>query len=127
MINISAIDDYLEYLSRHYQDIEKVWLIGSRLNENAHWKKSPPKDWDLVVFTDRETVNRMITDKSLRRDGIDLLVVYDDFYYVRLREDDILANRSWKDFDWRVDEQGTKVSYRAKDYQGEQRCNAKAI
>ena len=82
MVDSSEINDFLDKLIDQYSNIQKIWLMGSRLDENTHWKTSPPSDWDLVVFTDKATMNKMKGDLSLRTDDIDLLVVYDEMHYI---------------------------------------------
>jgi len=128
MIDISEINDYLSQVVDKYRAIEKVWLMGSRLDENTHWKSSPPGDWDLVVFTDKATMTTMKNDKALRTEDIDLIVVYNHSEnYVRFRKGESDREKPWHNFEWIEDENGTDATYTARDAQGVQRCFAKVI
>jgi len=67
------IRDYLERLVEKHACVSAIWLIGSRANGCSHAQS----DWDFLVFGDDSTLQSMRCDPSLKRDNIDLLVVYD--------------------------------------------------
>jgi len=68
------IRSYLQELAETYPDIESVWLLGSRANEAC----TEDSDWDLLVFANRAILNQLRSTFSLRRNHVDLLIVYDD-------------------------------------------------
>ncbi|MDN3716973.1 nucleotidyltransferase domain-containing protein [Vibrio breoganii] len=68
------IKKYIERLTEKSPEIEAIWLIGSRANGNA----KSCSDWDLLVFGDINTFNRVKTDISFHCDEIDLLIVIGD-------------------------------------------------
>jgi len=128
MHDVSEISGFINKLIGNYQNVSKLWLIGSRLDENTHWKTSPPSDWDLVIFTNKATMNSMKNDLTLRNTHIDLIVVFDNSErYVRLRKGKNDREKDWKDFEWVEEENGNEATYTAKDIQGQQRAFATMI
>lgn len=70
---VDKIEDFIFRITGTYEAIEEVWLIGSRANGTAR----PDSDWDLLVFADEPTFQRMRKNRRLRRAEIDCLVVRD--------------------------------------------------
>jgi predicted nucleotidyltransferase len=69
-----SLDSYIQRLINSYPSLSEIWLFGSRAD--ATYK--PDSDWDLLVFADRHSVDKMKSDNSLRVRRIDLLVVFDE-------------------------------------------------
>jgi predicted nucleotidyltransferase len=65
---------YVRKLISGVPGIHQVWLIGSRANGVAR----EDSDWDLVVFLDPASIERIESDTSLHADRVDLLVVASD-------------------------------------------------
>ena len=63
---------YIETLVSHGPNIESIWLFGSRANA-AHKDTS---DWDFLVFSDLQLLNRLRSELSFYVKGIDLLIVF---------------------------------------------------
>ena len=68
---LEKIGDFIVRITGTYEEIEEVWLMGSRANGTAR----PDSDWDLLVFADEPTFRRMRKNHRLRRAEIDCLVV----------------------------------------------------
>lgn len=71
---VPKIENYIKQLTDKSHEIKSVWLIGSRANGKAN----SCSDWDLLVFGDVSTFNRVKNDISFHCDEIDLLIVIDD-------------------------------------------------
>jgi hypothetical protein len=65
---------YIDLLTRRYQSISAIWLIGSR----ASCTERPDSDWDLLAFADSDAFGAMQRDPDVRAPGIDLLVIIDN-------------------------------------------------
>jgi hypothetical protein len=66
------VEEYVEYLTDAYPDVQEVWLFGSRANDTAR----PDSDWDLLVWSNEDhLLNKLSRNKRFRRAGIDLFVV----------------------------------------------------
>ncbi len=72
--NESDIEGYILTITKAFQGIREVWLIGSR----ANGEERPDSDWDFFVFTDEKTFRHMRKQPSFKRPDVDLLVVYND-------------------------------------------------
>ena len=67
------IDDFLSKITQAYPAIREIWLFGSRAKGEAR----PDSDWNLFVFADEETLQRLGGNKRFKRPGVQLLVVRD--------------------------------------------------
>ncbi len=68
----TEISPYINELKDKYSEIESVWLFGSRANAPY----SEESDWDLFIFANGRVLDSLKTDTELRRENIDLLVVF---------------------------------------------------
>ncbi len=68
----TEISPYINELTDKYSEIESVWLFGSRANASY----SEESDWDLFIFANGRVLDSLKTDTELRRENIDLLVVF---------------------------------------------------
>lgn len=72
-MNHEFILTYVEQLVREYPRIESVWLMGSRANDSYR----EDSDWDLLVFANKEILDAMRQQRELKRERVDVMVVYD--------------------------------------------------
>jgi hypothetical protein len=73
-----------------------------------------PTDWDYIVFADKDVLRQLRREKSLKRAGIDLLVVYDgDSFVEPWPEGGRLKHGSLSDWHWHIALDGIKATYRA--------------
>jgi hypothetical protein len=128
IVDISEIQNYLDILTDSHSNIEKIWLIGSRIIENTEWKSSPASDWDLVIFADQSTRKRIMGDDELLDDRIDLMIVSNDLMnYVRIHKNESKRERLWEDWEWEEIDDKT-ATYMGTDGPGdEQRYYGKVI
>ncbi|MEO7726149.1 MAG: nucleotidyltransferase domain-containing protein, partial [Burkholderiales bacterium] len=70
---VSAIASLIARLTRTYPGISGIWLFGSRANGTAR----DNSDWDLLIFADEPTFQRIQGNRRLRQSDVDLLMVRD--------------------------------------------------
>jgi predicted nucleotidyltransferase len=88
--NNEQIQPYIEHLIKLAPNIESVWLMGSRTN-NTYRGDS---DWDLLVFADERTLEVLRGHQALRRDYVDVLVVYNGKDFVEPWPE-VVNGRAW--------------------------------
>ena len=71
------LDNYINSLTSTYPQIREIWLFGSRSNP-PYKKKS---DWDFLVFADSEVLERLRHRLDIKKNDIDLLIVYDGNHF----------------------------------------------
>lgn len=76
-MNHEYIFPYVEQLVKEYPRIESVWLMGSRANDSYREES----DWDLLVFANKEVLDAMRQHRELKRERVDVLVVYDSINF----------------------------------------------
>jgi|SRR5579863_2976177 len=88
------VEEYVEYLTDAYPDVQEVWLFGSRANDTAR----PDSDWDLLVWSNEDhLLNKLCRNKQSRRAGIDLFVVVDQLAVQPWPADDGQPKQLWLD------------------------------
>ena len=101
--------DYVLALAAAYPGIREVWLFGSR----ADGSNGPDSDYDYLACADENTLRQLAATPSVKRDGIDLLVVFDgDNCRSPWKDGDRVKGGSLKDWDWRAQPDGT-ATYKA--------------
>lgn len=86
-------------------DVDSVWLLGSRANGTA----TEISDWDFLIFSNREGLERLKVERDRRIDNIDLLVVFDGENFIDPWPEDEESAKSgslsvWK---WRLKDSKT--------------------
>lgn len=76
-MNHEYILPYVEQLVKEYPRIESVWLMGSRANDSYREES----DWDLLVFANNEILDSMRQHRDLKRERVDVLVVYGSIHF----------------------------------------------
>ena len=71
------IRSHIQSLVDAYGDIQSIWLIGSRTNNNAR----PDSDWDFLVFTTPSVLLGLRSSRSFFRPDVDLLIVTDQDHF----------------------------------------------
>lgn len=72
------ITEYIEKLREKSDEISSVWLFGSRANDTSTEKS----DWDLMVFANENSLEKLKNSPELKNEVIDVLVVYDDENFI---------------------------------------------
>ena len=67
------IDGFISKITRAHPGIREIWLLGSRAKGEAR----PNSDWNLFVFADEDTFQRLGRSLQFRRTDVQLLVVRD--------------------------------------------------
>ena len=91
------IDEYIKTLVDEFPSIMEVWLFGSRANL-SYTKDS---DWDLFVFANEYTLQKLNARPEYNNPKIDLLVVIDGDLFeepwpIDRPKKDKLSNWDWK-------------------------------
>ncbi len=68
-----SVEQYINNLILSYPLISSIWLLGSRSN-NSYRDES---DWDLLIFADKNILEELKRNSSFKKNGIDVLVVFD--------------------------------------------------
>ena len=68
---MDAIDEIILRLTRTYEGVREIWLIGSRANGTER----PDSDWDLLIFADEPTFQRIRRNRCLNQLHLDLPIV----------------------------------------------------
>ena len=99
---------YIEMLVEKYPEIQAIWLIGSRAND----QENPESDWDYLVFADRNLLEILRVDTDLHEPDIDLLVVYDgnSFEEPWTEEGEKQKKGSLRSWEWRVDPDNERLA-----------------
>lgn len=74
-----ATTHYIRLLVESYAEIREIWLFGSRASGNA----TSLSDWDLLVFADASTLEKMRGDLRIQKSAYDLFVVHDEDNFVQ--------------------------------------------
>ena len=89
--------EYLRMLIAAAPSIREVWLIGSRADHTAR----PNSDWDYLVFGTRLTLQALQSTPALKRQDVDVLVVYDgDAFEEPWGTDDHLKRGALSRWEW---------------------------
>jgi predicted nucleotidyltransferase len=87
---------------------ESLWLFGSRANNKAR----PDSDWDLILFSNVEGLEKLKQANSLNCVNIDLLVAIDEDNWISPWPDGEAEPKqgSTTQFDWKITGPG-RASY----------------
>ena len=68
---------YLNEITNIFQEIEEIWLFGSRVNKNA----KEDSDWDILIYGNENVLRELKKAKIFQNDHIEILIVYDEDHF----------------------------------------------
>ena len=75
------IQNYFNNLVSEFEEIRKVWILGSRANNCAH----EDSDWDILVFANSRVLTQLRQKEEFKQSSkdlnIDLLVLYNEDHF----------------------------------------------
>ena len=97
----ASVEKYLKSLIKSYPAISEIWLFGSRANDRAH----EGSDWDLMIFANSETLERMKIKGPLppKDEKVSILIVYDGNNFISpwpREKDGHVESGSLGEWDW---------------------------